>query len=54
MHSSLALCNKASLRVDNRGVLSLQFIVPQSDQHTVFIEFHVSFKIWGVVGRKFF
>ncbi|KAH7727753.1 repair protein Rad1/Rec1/Rad17 containing protein [Aphelenchoides avenae] len=40
MVPSLALCSRVSFRIDNRGVLSIQFLVPQAGQQTVFVEFY--------------
>uniref|UniRef100_F1LDQ1 Cell cycle checkpoint protein RAD1 n=2 Tax=Ascaris suum TaxID=6253 RepID=F1LDQ1_ASCSU len=36
---SLNLCQKVSLRIDYRGILSVQFMIEQSDNNHIFIEF---------------
>jgi len=41
MFNCFSLCNKVSMRIDQRGVLNTQFLVPQSEQQTVFIEFFI-------------
>ncbi|MFH4976160.1 hypothetical protein AB6A40_002869 [Gnathostoma spinigerum] len=39
MIPSLGLCSKVSLRIDQRGILSMQFMIETSDNHNIFIEF---------------
>lgn len=39
MTPSLNLCNKVSLRIDDRGVLSVQFMIEHSNNNHIFIEF---------------
>jgi len=40
-NKALALSQKVSFRVDDRGFLCLQFMVTTEDQHTAFVEFFV-------------
>lgn len=42
MAPTFALCNKVSIRMNGRGTLSVQFLVPQCEQESIFVEFYVS------------
>ncbi|VDK50007.1 unnamed protein product [Anisakis simplex] len=39
MTQSLNICHKVSIRIDNRGIFSIQFMIEQPDNNHVFIEF---------------
>ena len=45
---ALRATGKVGIRINERGILSVQFPIPQEDKQTNFVEFYVSFLI-----RKF-
>ncbi|VDK56723.1 unnamed protein product [Gongylonema pulchrum] len=42
MLPSLNICDKLSVRMDERGILSIQFMIEQTENAHTFLEFYVS------------